>query len=873
MTLPSKNDLQNNTLVANNSTSFWQDDTYGLETTNTTFEQQLDSFADTDLFESEQSVAPRSLDGEDNYSELVFIDSGVPDSRTLIDNISGVSDVVVLNEEQDEIVQIGEHLDNYQQLDAIHIVSLGESGQLSFANSVLNSDTIGQYRGLLESWRNSLDVDADIVLYGCDVSFGQSGNSFVRHLARVTKADVLASVDQTGSGGDWELETQFGKVETPSIFKPEVATAYQHTLDEGDFGFIPDSGVDFGAGIDDTGVDFGEVDPSALLLLPDVDIDGDGEDFEFSELEPGDLAEFDYKNVPASDLEILTTEEGLSFSEFNAEDFAQLDINNIPAENIKIMADAGLDIASYDTETLSGVKLGVVETFGYINEDVFSIERFNEDTTFGELSSAVVANANLFDYKGENLNLEDGFSVSETQQLDFNDYKAIDFAFDGDEIFDSSYYLESNPDVADNGINPFTQYFFSGAYAPEFRDPSTFFDSSFYLESYSDVADDGINPLFHYFNSGASAPEFRDPDPAFDTSFYLESYPDVADDGINPLFHYFNRGADEGRYSNETFKTLEESGAWVVSPDLKGEQFDDFKDAATKQFGLGKDKESGLDPFGLLWSVTVGTVDYVFSGQFTEDALEQADNLQQLVEDIKVFVFPGDEPLNDGGSIEIFNPPDVDTGTEPFDLGESIILEDNTFFPKDGFLEALLNGRFEFPDEGERGSYFLAIEGGTGLYTPQNAGILLNSQENITLELFGGSKGQLPGAINVDIIAEQGIRADLLTDGLSFIPDNSVEEIVTFNPFIPKDAGGTGILDYLPEAARVLEPGGQIIINGTTNNKFTKVKQSLDLESLGLQVVEKQVPLLDRFSDLEFRTIDGNNIRKDRIKTTILEKI
>ena len=478
------------------------------------------------------------------------------------------------------------------------------------------------------------------------------------------------------------------------------------------------------------GVDFREVDADDLVVLPEFDIDNDGEDFDYGELESGDIAELDFKNVPAEDLEILTTEEGLSFTEFKAEDLAELDINNIPAENIKIMQNAGLDLASYNTETVAVVKLEVVATVGYVNEDIFEINSLSEDTTFGSLSATVVANANLYDYKNESLNLDDGFSLSETQQLDFNDYKALDFAFDGDEIFNSSLYLERNPDVVEEGINPFTHYFYSGAYAPEVRDPSTFFDTSYYLENNLDVAEDEnrINPLFQYFNSGAKAPEFRDPDPAFDTSFYLKENPRVAESGINPLFHYFNSGASEGRYANSVFKNLEEIGeALVTSLDIDGEDFEEFKDFAlslieTRQQNAEVNTAAVLPIIPIL--VKIGEV--ILATYITKKAIDTSDDIRELLQQSNsfdndnvsgssnVFVFPNDERLTEGNNGDVLTFPegefDVDFGTEALDLGEPIGLDDNTYFPKNGLLDDLLEGKYEFPDDGEGGSYFLAIE-------------------------------------------------------------------------------------------------------------------------------------------------------------------
>lgn len=115
---------------------------------------------------------------------------------------------------------------------------------------------------------------------------------------------------------------------------------------------------------------------------------------------------------------------------------------------------------------------------------------------------------------------------------------------------------------------------------------------------------------------------------------------------------------------------------------------------------------------------------------------------------------------------------------------------------------------------------------------------LIKDKDRVTLELFGGQEGMIPGAINIDIVAKQGIKADILAEKLTFVPDNSVDEIITFNPFIPPEVGGTGIRDYLPEAARVLKPGGTITISGSKNNKYTKITASL-LDELGLEVIEK----------------------------------
>ncbi|WP_176559924.1 hypothetical protein [Teichococcus rhizosphaerae] len=79
----------------------------------------------------------------------------------------------------------------------------------------------------------------------------------------------------------------------------------------------------------------------------------------------------------------------------------------------------------------------------------------------------------------------------------------------------------------------------------EGRDPNALFDTSFYLERNTDVADAGMNPMEHYLLFDVE--EDRDPSLTFDGSAYLGNYADVVSAGVNPLLHYLQFGMSEGR--------------------------------------------------------------------------------------------------------------------------------------------------------------------------------------------------------------------------------------------------------------------------------------------------------------------------------------
>jgi hypothetical protein len=81
---------------------------------------------------------------------------------------------------------------------------------------------------------------------------------------------------------------------------------------------------------------------------------------------------------------------------------------------------------------------------------------------------------------------------------------------------------------------------------------SDLFDRTWYLNKNPDVANKGIDPIKHYLWHGVT--DGRNPGPDFDTLEYLKSYPDVAKSGVNPLIHYIKFGKKEGRISNRVKK-------------------------------------------------------------------------------------------------------------------------------------------------------------------------------------------------------------------------------------------------------------------------------------------------------------------------------
>ncbi len=189
---------------------------------------------------------------------IAFIDTAVPDWKTLVDGVTAGTEVILLDSNRNGVEQIAQKLRG-GNFCAVHIVSHGAVGSLQLGNTMLSLDTLSdraltptniineENRGVVSSppprncdfvlwvkeWAKGLVGNAEILLYGCNVAKGDLGAAFAQRLSQLTGANVAASTSLTGSaekGGDWELGYTTGAIEASLAFGPQVRSAYQGIL-------------------------------------------------------------------------------------------------------------------------------------------------------------------------------------------------------------------------------------------------------------------------------------------------------------------------------------------------------------------------------------------------------------------------------------------------------------------------------------------------------------------------------------------------------------------------------------------------------------------------------------------------------------------
>jgi large repetitive protein len=164
------------------------------------------------------SVSAAPADARD----MIFIDTNVTGYAALAQEWAARGTVVLIDGGADGIDQVRAALAGQSNIGAIHIVSHGVEGAFFLGTTRIDQTAInGSLAGSFAAIGRSLSATGDILIYGCDVGAGAAGQALVDDLARITQADVGASLDDTGfalRGGNWSLERTSGLIDERALY-------------------------------------------------------------------------------------------------------------------------------------------------------------------------------------------------------------------------------------------------------------------------------------------------------------------------------------------------------------------------------------------------------------------------------------------------------------------------------------------------------------------------------------------------------------------------------------------------------------------------------------------------------------------------------
>ena len=177
--------------------------------------------------------------------ELIVVDRGVEGYQQLVDDLlvstSGnrTFEIIHLDSATSGIDSLGRQLNERvshgtDPYDALHLITHGSEGAIQLGSDRLSAGNLHEFEESVAQWGSALAIDADLLIYGCDVASSESGMDFIDSLASLTGADVTASDDVTGHqtlGGDWDFEYTVGLVESGVVFSQTVQQNWEHSLE------------------------------------------------------------------------------------------------------------------------------------------------------------------------------------------------------------------------------------------------------------------------------------------------------------------------------------------------------------------------------------------------------------------------------------------------------------------------------------------------------------------------------------------------------------------------------------------------------------------------------------------------------------------
>ncbi|NQE63181.1 DUF4347 domain-containing protein, partial [Caulobacter sp. RHG1] len=162
--------------------------------------------------------------------EIVFVDMRITNYQAVVDAVGPGVQVVLIDPAQDGVRQMAQALEGRSDIAAIHVVSHGADGVLLLGSEALHAGNLAEHAQDLAIIGQALSANGDVQLWGCDIAATPQGQAFIQALAQATGADIAASSNDTGGGGDWTLEITTGEVAASQAIDTAALAAFEGSL-------------------------------------------------------------------------------------------------------------------------------------------------------------------------------------------------------------------------------------------------------------------------------------------------------------------------------------------------------------------------------------------------------------------------------------------------------------------------------------------------------------------------------------------------------------------------------------------------------------------------------------------------------------------
>lgn len=173
--------------------------------------------------------------------DIVLVSDNLPDYQTLVDAVNPQAQVIVYDGDAESTQDVIDRVTALSQesgrpIHSLTVLSHGGSGYFELGNGKVTADNLDENADAWADLDDSMAEDGQIYVYGCGVANDSGdGMKLLNGLSKATGAEVYASNDVTGKGGNWELEASSEKnaSEIISPLNGEKLAIYGSNLQDG----------------------------------------------------------------------------------------------------------------------------------------------------------------------------------------------------------------------------------------------------------------------------------------------------------------------------------------------------------------------------------------------------------------------------------------------------------------------------------------------------------------------------------------------------------------------------------------------------------------------------------------------------------------